>query len=360
VTLDLFNDDDSSSNPTSKAPKPAREMKSSGIEPAAAQPKQLDLAKLMPLTLSMGTSSWYFPGWKGLVWKEAYAEQQLSRKGLKAYSQHPLMRTVSLDRALYRPMTAEQYAELAAQVPDDFRFLVKVPALVSDALVREIEGPAAGRGLQANPCFLSPEVMRESCIDPLAKGMGDKLGVLVLQLSPLPREWTGNAKRLFDALAIALDCMRTIKSKVPHAIIAVEVRNPEFLRSPMREQFVEVLKAAGATYCLGSHAKLPPISEQLPILRALWPGPLVCRWNLHAKHGKFGYKDAKALYEPFDKLIDEDIETRETLAKVISGTTSAGQLAFITINNKAEGSAPLSVEKLAQTVLALTSKEPLK
>jgi Protein of unknown function DUF72 len=88
----------------------------------------------------------------------------------------------------------------------------------------------------------------------------------------------------------------------------------------------------------------------LPILRKLWPGPLVCRWNLHAKHGKFGYEAAKLSYEPFDRLVDEDLATRETLARVIAGTLKGGQQALVTINNKAEGSAPLSVMKLAQAV----------
>ena len=95
---------------------------------------------------------------------------------------------------------------------------------------------------------------------------------------------------------------------------------------------------------------MPPLEEQLPILRKLWPGPLVCRWNLHAKHGSFGYEAAKASYEPFDKLVDEDLATRNTLARVIAGTIRGGQQALVTINNKAEGSAPLSVAKLAQAV----------
>ncbi len=53
-------------------------------------------------------------------------------------------------------------------------------------------------------------------------------------------------------------------------------------------------------YRLGLHAKKPPIEEQLPLLRTLWPGPLVCRWNLHRRHGAYGYESAKAQYAPFD------------------------------------------------------------
>src|SRR3546814_18611797 len=82
--------------------------------------------------------------------------------------------------------------------------------------------------------------------------------------------------------------------------IAVEVRDPEWLMPA----FTSTLRAAGATYCLGLHAKMPPIDEQLPILRALWPGPLVCRWNLHRRHGAYGYEAAKPLYGDFNALVE--------------------------------------------------------
>jgi uncharacterized protein YecE (DUF72 family) len=134
-------------------------------------------------------------------------------------------------------------------------------------------------------------------------------------------------------------------------VMAIELRNPEFITTPLRNELIALLKDTGATYCLGLHAKLPPIEDQLPILRKLWPGPLVCRWNLHSKHGRYGYEAAKSQYEPFDKLIDEDPTTREQLARVIAGTVKGGQRAMVTINNKAEGSAPLSVFKLAQSIV---------
>lgn len=95
---------------------------------------------------------------------------------------------------------------------------------------------------------------------------------------------------------------------------------------------------------MGLHAKKPPIEEQLPLLRTLWPGPLVCRWNLHRHHGAYGYESAKAQYAPFDRLQDPDPTTRAHLARVITGTCGAGQNAYVTINNKAEGSALLLVE----------------
>lgn len=111
-----------------------------------------------------------------------------------------------------------------------------------------------------------------------------------------------------------------------------------------------MLRDTGATYCMGLHAKMPRIAEQLPILRALWPGPLVCRWNLNPLHGAFGYEKARDQYAPFDRLVDPDLETRAALARVIAGTIGAGHNALVTLSNKAEGSAPLSVAALGRAI----------
>jgi uncharacterized protein YecE (DUF72 family) len=345
MTLALFDDVPESS--------PKKKAAASSVLPAQLSEEIQSLAKQLPQRLRLGTSSWYFPGWAGLVWDEPYAESKLSKEGLRAYSQHPLLRTVSLDRAFYRPMSAEQYAQLAAQVRDDFRFVVKVPSMISDALIRSTDGENAGRGLQANPHFLDAAMFQEICLKPLLDGVGNKLGALVLQMSPLPAYMLSRSEisKLFGLLAGILSAQSAMKNVVTDAILAVELRTPEFITTPLRDELIALLKDTGATYCLGLHAKLPPIEDQLPILRKLWPGPLVCRWNLHSKHGRYGYEAAKASYEPFDKLVDEDPATREQLARVIAGTLKGGQTALVTINNKAEGSAPLSVNKLAQAVL---------
>jgi uncharacterized protein YecE (DUF72 family) len=350
MTLALFDD--------APEPVPKKRQASAGVMPAQVSEDIQGLAKQLPQALRLGTSSWYFPGWADLVWDQPYAEAKLSKEGLRAYSQHPLLRTVSLDRAFYRPMTAPQYAQLASQVSDDFRFVVKVPSMISDALIRSTEGENAGRGLQANPHFLDAALFQAACLQPLLEGLGNKLGALVLQMSPLPVNmlYRSDISKLFSQLAGVLSAQSAMQSIAPDAIMAIELRNPEFISTPRRDELIALLKDTGATYCLGLHAKLPPIEDQLPILRKLWPGPLVCRWNLHCKHGRYGYEAAKTSYEPFDKLVDEDPATREQLARVIAGTVKGGQQALVTINNKAEGSAPLSVNKLAEAALEQISK----
>ncbi|HET8880750.1 MAG TPA: DUF72 domain-containing protein [Solimonas sp.] len=337
----LFADDDDGAVPRKTT------TRGRGVEPAAPSPALHALRDALPASLRLGTSSWNYPGWTGSVWAHDYSPQKLSKQGLRAYAQHPLLRTVSLDRAFYQPLDAGQYAAYAAQVPDDFRFVVKAPGLIADALRRD----ESGRGVEANPNFLDADLAVRAFAAPALEGLRHKLGALVFQLSPVPESLLRERAALLRRLGAMLHALPPLRDVAPDAAVAVEVRNREWLG----QDFAATLRAAGATYCLGLHAKMPPIEDQLPTLRALWPGPLVCRWNLHRRHGAYGYEAAKRLYGDFDALVDPDLETRTTLARVIAGTAGAGHAAYVTLGNKAEGSAPLSVVALAEAVADLSS-----
>lgn len=288
----------------------------------------------------LGTSSWHFPGWAGLVWRRAVPEALLSRHGLGAYAQHPLLRTVSLDRAFYRVLPAAEYGQLARQVPADFRFVVKAPAALTDAVVRDAD---SGRARADNPHFLDPAMALDGCVLPVLQGLEDRLGVLVFQLSPLPARWLGRGEPLLPALE------RLWQAVMPalqgRALAALELRDAVLLTPSLAAQ----LKAHGVRYALGLHSRLPAIEAQLPMLRATWPGDLVCRWNLQRGQR---YADARDAWAPFDRLVAPDPATRAELARVARATLDAGQRIFITINNKAEGSAPHSVRELARALLA--------
>lgn len=313
------------------------------VRAQAPAPDHVDWSTRLPALLRLGTSSWTYPGWKGLVWDGDYADPLLAKHGLAAYTQHPLMRCVSLDRAFYRALTRAQYAAYAAQVPDGFRFVVKAPSSVADALVRD----ESGRALQPNPLFLDAALAVREFAEPALEGLGSKLGALVFQLSPMSPALLADLPAVLQRLRTLLRALPSLRPDAPDAVVAVQVRDPEFLTPAL----VEVLRESGATYCLGLHPKMPAIDGQLPLLRALWPGPLVCRWNMHLKHGPYGYEEARRVYAPYDRLADPDPSTRAVLARVALATAAAGYPAYVTIGNKAEGCAPLSVAELARVLV---------
>nr|MBF0682230.1 DUF72 domain-containing protein [Pseudomonas sp.] len=314
---------------------------------AADHPAELvELGQQLPLQVRLGGSTWSYPGWQGMVWGEQYTPSVLSRHGLSAYATHPLMRAVGIDRSFYRGLSAVEYAQYAGQVPADFRFVVKGPASVCDAVLRESEG----RGTKHNPQFLNAEVATREFVLPAAEGLGEKLGVLCFQLSPLPLPLLVDMPLCLSLLEDMLQGLPDVRAIAPNALIAVEVRDPEWLRP----EFADLLKRHGAAYCLGGHPKMPPIEAQLPVLRALWPGPLICRWLLNRVHGPFGQGKADKAYAPYDRFHHEDPHMRAELAKLAAVFAKAGQPVYITVSNTAEGSAPLSVQALAREIVQQT------
>ncbi|ANH66510.1 DUF72 domain-containing protein [Mitsuaria sp. 7] len=321
----------------------ASKRRRAGIQPQPPDEAQLALAAALSPRIRLGTSSWSYPGWQGIVWEGRHGESNLSRNGLTAYAQQPLHRAVSIDRGFYQSLTASQYERYAQQVPEDFRFTVKAPSVITDAQVRTEDG----RGRQANTAFLDPRLAVQEFLEPAMAGLRERIGALVFQLSPLPLAMLGRMPEQLDRLHAMLAALPSLRDVAPEAVVAVEVRDPEWLTPA----FVAVLKDCGARYCLGLHPKLPTIQEQLPLLRAMWPGPLVCRWNLHRIHGPFGYEDAEKKYGEYAEIMDPDPQTRAVLAKVIRATAEAGHPAYVTISNHAEGSAPLTLRALAREIV---------
>jgi uncharacterized protein YecE (DUF72 family) len=300
-------------------------------------------APALPPEIRLGTSSWFFPGWRGLVYDRVYPQTALSKKGLAAYAQIPLLRTVSLDRTFYTAITTNEYARYATQVPDGFSFVVKAPAMVCDAVIRGEDG----RGKVVNPHFLDPAIAAREFVLPCLEGLEEKAGPLVFQISPLPRGLVEEAATLIERLAVFFAALPKELGR-RRAIYALELRNAELLTP----RLMRTLAAEGVRYCVGLHDRMPEVERQATALKALdgeTPSDLIVRWNLHRG---FLYQAAKQRYEPFDRLVDEDVETRKVLAQLAAATFKAGRRVWITANNKAEGSAPLSVLKLSEEISA--------
>jgi uncharacterized protein YecE (DUF72 family) len=314
-----------------------------GVDPALVDESIRALGASLSPRIRLGTSSWSFPGWTGLVYAplgtKPASEQILARHGLAAYARHPLLRTVSLDRTFYAPLSADEFARYAGQVPDDFRFVVKAPAAFTDPVVRT---SGSGEAARDNPSFLDAAAATAAFVRPAADGLGTKAGPLVFQFPPLGRRLVADVPRLAARIAAFL----TLLPRGP--LYAVEVRDPQLVC----EDFAVALRHVGAAPCLAVHARMPAVADQAVAYGLDTPAcplPLVVRWNLHAGRG---YEEAKADYFPFNRLVEEDLPSRAALARLARLAAAANRDAFITINNKAEGSAPLSVQKLAAEITA--------
>jgi uncharacterized protein YecE (DUF72 family) len=325
--------------------------------PIGAAPASEELVRLgrrLPDKVYLGTSSWSFPGWEGLVYQEHYPETRLARQGLAAYSQHPLLRAVGVDRSYYHAPDAAEWERTAREVPHGFRFVVKAPSAVTDALNRGAHSSSGVPATALNPHFLDVDYASERFVIPVLTGLGEKAGPIVLQFSPMPSGLTQDTHALIERIAGFVGKLPTAHAGV-RPVYAVELRNPELLTP----RFVHRMREVGARLCIGVHSRMPPVARQTSALRTMdaqapsddgaWrlAGPLVVRWSLHAG---LGYEQARSRYTPFNRLVDPDLVTRGSLVHLIRVAVRSGQDAFVIVNNKAEGSAPLSCVEIARSL----------
>ena len=121
------------------------------------------------------------------------------------------------------------------------------------------------------------------------------------------------------------------------------MRNRELLTP----EYSAALADTGAVNCLTSLKRMPKLVEQWSKTRAQGGDLLVLRWMVHKSQD---YESALDRYEPFDALVDEDAETREEIAALAVEAALQGQEVYVIVNNKAEGSAPLSIFALAKVL----------
>jgi uncharacterized protein YecE (DUF72 family) len=306
---------------------------SSSVSPVGPAPVPEELAGVagrLPDALRLGTSSWSFPGWAGTVYDRSVSETVLARHGLAAYARHPLLRTVGIDRTYYRPIPAGEFRAYAEVVPDGFRFLVKADRLLTSPTDPD---PSSIRG--ANPRFLDATWAIEEVIAPMMEGLGEKAGPLLFQFSPLPPNLVGGRGAFAERLHRFLDALP------PGPRYTVELRTPALLT----DEYVAALDATGSAHCFTVHPAMTSLEDQLKAVRHYEQPVLLLRWMLHAG---LKYEVARDRYEPFDRIQDEDPASLERIAVAALDALIAERDVFVVVNNKAEGSAPRSVFRLAR------------
>jgi uncharacterized protein YecE (DUF72 family) len=320
---------------TSETPRTARGS-ARGIEPAAVEPELVEAAAAMPATVRFGTSSWSFPGWRGILYGGKYSESALARGGLAAYAHHPLLRCVGIDRTYYRPVDAATFAAYADVVGPDFRFVVKAHEDV--VLPRFSNHPRYGehRG-RDNARYLDANYTSDAVVGPAVEGLGDKLGPIVFQFPPDRSRDADDPSRFADRLA------RFLEALPRGPLYSVEIRT----KSRLSPEYADALAAAGAVHCLNVHPSMPSIGEQWARLAIESGRAVVVRWMLG---GGLEYEEARDRYAPFDRLVDEDAPTRGEIADVVLAAALRTLPVYVVANNKAEGSAPLTIQALAAEI----------
>ena len=282
------------------------------------------LADRLPGGLRLGTSSWTFPGWSGLVYDREASPGVLASHGLAAYARHPLLTCVGLDRTYYGPMPVSALEQYREQTPPGFRFVAK-----ADRRLLFPSGPGSDPEI-----FLNPGWARDQVVGSLHAGLGDKLAAVLYQFPPMAPSAVGGPRRFAERLYRFL----TALPQTPPAV--VEIRTSSLLTA----DYASAVRHAGASHGYVVHPEMPALDLQA---RRVPPGagPAVIRWMLQPG---YRYPEAREAWAPFSAIQAPDPGSRGQVAALAQAALDAGAEALIVVNNKAEGSSPLSVQALAR------------
>lgn len=299
------------------------------------------LRETIPSNVRFGTSSWTYPGWKGLVYARDYPATGASADMLAEYARFPLFGTVGIDSSFYGPLTEKSLAGYADALPPGFPCVSKVwDRITVHTFAKAREKNRAG---QLNPDFLNAELFLSDVWDPLERHFAEHRGPLVFEFQAIARQDKVSPQQFADRLD-------QFFGKLPPAGgYAVEVRNAEFLTPA----YFAVLREHDVAHVLSSWTRMPSIGMQLELPGALTASFLLARALL--RPGRY-YADAVDAFAPYDQIRDPNPELRGDLVRVVEAAERLRIPAYILVNNRAEGSAPLTIAAVADLLAQRTAR----
>jgi uncharacterized protein YecE (DUF72 family) len=291
------------------------------------------LAEAIPPDIRFGASSWTYPGWRGLVYHRDYPKTGAAARMLDEYARFPLFRTVGIDSSFYTPPTPKTLQSYAEHLPPGFPCVSKVWDRITVHTFSKAR--EKNRGGEENPDFLNAELFLAEVFAPYQEHFGDHMGPFVFEFQTIGRA----ANLTAQAFADRLDAFF---SRLPReGRYAVELRNQEFLAPP----YFAVLREHGVAHVFNSWTRMPPIGEQLEL-----PGSMPALFTVVRALLRPGrsYDEAVDAFAPYDRIQDRNPELRSAIAKIIEQALKLRIPAYIIVNNRAEGSAPLTIGAVAR------------
>jgi uncharacterized protein YecE (DUF72 family) len=312
------------------------------------EPFRQRIAALAAEGIYVGTSSWKYEGWLGLIYSpEKYMRyfKQGAPKLLKGRFQKECLaeyaltfKTVCLDAGFYQFPTPQMLEGYFSQVPSDFRLSLKVTEDIT--VLRYPNLPRYGsRAGQLNTRFLDVEFFASQFLAPLAP-YRDRVGTLIFEFSHFH---LGDWERGRDFVA-ALD---TFLDRLPKGWdYSVEIRNESLLHP----RYFEALKLNNVAHTYNSWSRMPPVAEQMRMVGSETGDFVTARFLL--KPGRT-YEQAVKAFQPYREIREPIPEARTALQQLLGRACfSRSKKRYIYVNNRLEGSAPLTIAAVLEAINA--------
>ena len=314
---------------------PQLDLFSAKASPAPPRHEELTaLAARLPENLRFGTSSWTFAGWAGLVYERRYKNRTaFVRDSLAEYATHPLFQTVGIDRGYYAPISEADYRHYAVQLPQGFGCVIKLPQQITSHTFAKHASMGALAG-QRNPDFLSAELYRATVGGPIKRAFSGHVAAMLVEIPP-----TVEASPEDFVAAVT----RFLKEAPNEHHFAFEIRNRELLTPA----YFAALRDHGASHVFNFYSRMPSILRQLERASGQLGVKTVIRLLLPPNTR---YQQLKKAYAPFDRVVAPQPTMRSEVVTLITKALAAESECLVIVNNKAEGSSPLTIEALAKLV----------
>jgi uncharacterized protein YecE (DUF72 family) len=291
------------------------------------------LRERIPPSIRFGTSTWNYPGWRGLVYHEDYGPKGAAAKMLREYAAFPLFGTVGVDSSFYGPPTEAVLRSYAEQLPPGFPCLSKVWSQITVHTFTKAQDP--DRAGKVNPDFLNPDLFIEEIYEPYQRHFSTNTGPFVFEFQTIAKSSRIGAQRFADRLDEFL-------SALPRdGQYAVEIRNDDFL-TPM---YFAVLREHGVAHVFNSWTRMPPIGHQLDLPGSIPASFIVARALL--RPGRT-YNEAVDAFAPYDRIREPNPKLRRDLVRLVQAAVNLRIPAYLLVNNRTEGSAPLTIAAIAE------------
>jgi uncharacterized protein YecE (DUF72 family) len=313
--------------------------------PLFDEPSQFDreglAARLRELAgegVLIGTSSWKYEGWIGQVYSRApymvrgrFSQKKFAQECLREYA--GTFPVVCGDFSFYQFPSDDFWHKLFASAPPELKFAFKVP---EDITVKTFPGhPRYGPRMgQENPGFLSVELFEAGLLSVLEQ-YRERIAVLIFEFGTFSKKSYAEPAQFFANLDAFL-------AKLPGGWrYAVEVRNEEFLVP----EYFDMLRRRGVAHVFNSWTRMPPLYKQVEIAEAYTADFTVVRALLRTGRS---YEQAVEMFSPYERVQDENPKAREAMRKVVERARKRREPAYLFINNRLEGNAPVTIQAVVE------------
>jgi uncharacterized protein YecE (DUF72 family) len=288
------------------------------------------LKALAQTQVYIGTSSWKYEGWLGMLYDRAsyenrarFSKARFEQECLQEYGEY--FPTVCVDAGYYR-FPDERYLEkLYQQVRGDFAFTWKVTDEITLRRFPKLPRFGERRG-QLNPNFLNAELCYSSFLR-LLEPYRKQIGALIFEFA----EFRPTDFKSGDDFLVQLDSF--LQALPPGWPYSVEIRTEEFFT----DAYLQVLAKHGVAHVLSQWSYMPEVSQQLKQPGIFTADFRVARFLL--RRGR-PYERAVQIFSPYGETREVNEDARAAARSLVFDLPmKEGKPVFVYVNNRLEGNA---------------------